>query len=302
MNLTKSPVLFDELNHTYTLDGKELSGVTSLLSRQLFADKYSGIPDDVLAKAAEYGSNVHERIELSDTFGGSDDDTIVKVYRELKAQHGLSTLANEYLVSDNDYIASSIDIVFEGDSETYVDITDTKTTSKLDDDYLMWQLSIYAYLFELQNPGIKVRKLYALWLPKPQYGSPMLKEVPRIDAETVKALIEADKRGEQFIPPPTLTTTQSLTIKEQVISEVIRLDRELKALEAKKAELQAGLLALMKTAGIQSWKCEQLSLSVKAASTRISIDSALLKEKYPKVYQECAKLSQVKESLTIKVL
>lgn len=297
MNLVKSPVLFDELNHTYTLDGKELSGVTALLSRQPFSDKYSGIPEDVLAKAAEYGSNVHERIELSDTFGGSDDDAIVATYRRLKEQHGLTTLANEYLVSDNDYIASSIDIVFEG-----YDLCDAKTTSRLDEEYLMWQLSIYAYLFELQNPGKKAGKLYALWIPKPQYGSPALKEVPRIDAETVKALIEADKRGEKFIPPPTLTTTQSLTIKEQVISEVVRLDRELKALEAKKAELQAGLLTLMKGAGIKTWKCEQLSLSVKAASTRISIDSALLKEKYPKVYQECVKISPVKESLIIKVL
>lgn len=297
MNLVKSPVLFDELNHTYTLDGKELSGVTALLSRQLFSDKYSGIPEDILAKAAEYGSNVHERIELSDTFGGSDDDVIVATYRRLKEQHGLTTLANEYLVSDNDYIASSIDIVFEG-----YDLCDAKTTSKLDEEYLMWQLSIYAYLFELQNPGKNAGKLYALWIPKPQYGSPALKEIPRIDAETVKALIEADKRGEKFIPPPTLTTTQSLTIKEQVISEVVRLDRELKALEAKKAELQSGLLNLMKSAGIKTWKCEQLSLSVKNPSTRISIDSALLKEKYPKIYQECAKLSQVKESLTIKIL
>lgn len=297
MNLVKSPVLFDELNHTYTLDGKELSGVTALLSRQLFSDKYSGIPEDILAKAAEYGSNVHERIELSDTFGGSDNDAIVATYRRLKEQHGLTTLANEYLVSDNDHIASSIDIVFEG-----YDLCDTKTTSKLDEEYLMWQLSIYAYLFELQNPGKKAGKLYALWIPKPQYGSPALKEIPRIDAETVKAIIEADKRGEKFIPPPTLTTTQSLTIKEQVISEVVRLDRELKALEAKKAELQSGLLNLMKSAGIKTWKCEQLSLSVKNPSTRISIDSALLKEKYPKIYQECAKLSQVKESLTIKIL
>lgn len=297
MNLVKSPVLFDEFNHTYTLDGKELSGVTSLLSRQLFSDKYSGIPDDVLAKAAEYGSNIHERIELSDTFGGGESDDIVNAYRKLKAEHGLTTLANEYLVSDNDYIASSIDIVFEG-----YDLCDAKTTSKLDEEYLMWQLSIYAYLFELQNPGKKAGKLYALWLPKPQYGTPMLKEVTRIDAETVKALIEADKRGEKFVPPPTPAIAQSLAIKKQVIAEVVSIDRELKALEAKKSELQAGLLTLMKNAGIKSWKCEALSLTVKNASTRVNIDSALLKEKYPKVYQECAKLSQVKESLTIKIL
>lgn len=297
MSLAKSPVVFDELNHTYTLENKTLSGVTSLLSRQLFASKYDGIPEEVLAKAAEYGSNIHERIELSDCLGVGDDDPIVEVYRRLKSENGLKTLANEYLVSDNDHVASSIDIVFEG-----YHLCDVKTTSQLDKDYLSWQLSIYAYLFELQNPGKTAGKLLALWLPKPQYGVPTLIEVPRIDRDIVAALIAADKAGEQFAPSPVLRVEQSLAIKEQVIDAIIELDRELKALEAKKKELQSGLLSLMREAGIKSWKCEKLSLSVKDASTRINIDSTLLKEKYPKIYQECVKLSQVKESLTIKVL
>ena len=55
ITLNKSQVVFSELDHTYTLDGKSLSGVTSILNRQLFADKYSGISDEVLNKAAEYG-------------------------------------------------------------------------------------------------------------------------------------------------------------------------------------------------------------------------------------------------------
>mgnify|MGYP003319148010 CR=1 FL=1 len=46
--LVKSGALFDSEHHTYTLDGKQLSGITSLLDRQLFKDKYSGIPKEVL--------------------------------------------------------------------------------------------------------------------------------------------------------------------------------------------------------------------------------------------------------------
>ena len=51
--LVKSGVVFDSEHHTYTLDGKQLSGITSLLDRQLFKDKYSGIPEDTLRKAAK---------------------------------------------------------------------------------------------------------------------------------------------------------------------------------------------------------------------------------------------------------
>ena len=299
--LKKSPVVFDEINHTYTLNCKSLSGVTSLLSRQMFADKYNDIPDEVLQRAAEYGSNVHERIELSDVLGGGDTDDIVALYRKIKAENDLTTLANEYLVSDEDYIASSIDIVFEGDDETYVDITDIKTTSKLDREYLSWQLSIYAYLFELQNPGIKVRNLYALWFPKPQYGTPALVMIQRIPTEIILELIETDKRGEKYSPPLIEVTETSLAIPTKAIDEVVNTINQLKKLEAKKAELQAGLLAKMNEAGIQSWKCDRLSLSLKRSSTRESVDSAILKEKYPDIYNECVKRSSVKESLNIKI-
>ncbi len=44
--LVKSSVVFDELSHTYNYMGCRLSGITSLLHRTLFADKYTGISPD----------------------------------------------------------------------------------------------------------------------------------------------------------------------------------------------------------------------------------------------------------------
>jgi hypothetical protein len=64
MKLNQSSVIFDQHAHTYTLNGKTLSGVTSLLNRQLFKDKYTGISEELLAKAASRGSLIHETIEL----------------------------------------------------------------------------------------------------------------------------------------------------------------------------------------------------------------------------------------------
>jgi hypothetical protein len=186
--LIRSSVLFDELSHTYSFMGANLSGVTSLLHRTLFADKYNGISAEVLAKAAEYGHNIHEQIELVDTLGVSSENPAVQDYIKIKEANSLSTLCNEYLVSDEMYIASSIDIVFDDYS-----LADIKTTSRLDMEYLSWQLSIYAYLFEMQNPTLKVPRLYAIWLPKPRYGKSMIVEVQRKPVEAIKVLIAWDK-------------------------------------------------------------------------------------------------------------
>ncbi len=52
---------FIEETHTYLLDGKPLPGVTSLLKP---LQDFSGIPPHILAKACQFGTNVHKTVEL----------------------------------------------------------------------------------------------------------------------------------------------------------------------------------------------------------------------------------------------
>lgn len=195
MKLNHSKVEYREAEHEYWLGNIQLQGITGILRRQLFSDKYSGIPEGVLAKAAEYGSRVHADIEICDALDVNNGQPHIVEYLEIKKKHNLVTIENEYLVSDNINYASPIDLIFEG-----YDLADIKTTSKLDKEYVSWQLSIYAYLFELQNPGLKAGNLYALWLPKPRYGKPKLVGVDRIASPIISKLLECDARGEQFLP------------------------------------------------------------------------------------------------------
>ena len=292
--LNKSQVVFNELDHTYTLDGKSLSGVTSILNRQLFADKYSGISDEVLNKAAEYGKGIHESIELYDSLGIGEDEDAVKAYIKLCQKEGLTRLDNEYLISDNDYVASSIDVVFDDCS-----LADIKTTSHLDEEYVSWQLSIYAYLFEKQNPDLQANRLLAIWIPKARYGKPKVVEVSRKPVSEVIRLIEADKAGQQYVP--SVASSTEITIANEVIQEVIRIERELKELKDKQTELREGLLKQMQDHNIKSFKTDGLSLTRKLATTKTSLDSKMLQEKYPEIYNECLKTSEVKESLLIKI-
>lgn len=163
-----SLVDFFEKDHLYmNKDGKILIGVTSILGQTIFKDKYLNVPEYILNKAAEYGTMVHAKCEEHDIFGGSDC-VEVDNYIKIKEENSLITIDNEYLVSDNIRVATMIDIIFES-AENSVHLADIKTTSNLDKEYLSWQLSICAWLFEMQNPDINVDKLFGIWLRKEKY-------------------------------------------------------------------------------------------------------------------------------------
>lgn len=55
IQLKQSGVVFNPEDHTYFLDGKELSGITGMLERQLFPGTYDGIPEAIVRQAAGYG-------------------------------------------------------------------------------------------------------------------------------------------------------------------------------------------------------------------------------------------------------
>ena len=57
-------VVFNAEHHTYTLDGKELSGITSIISKYIFPDMYSNVSESVLETARQRGSIVHSELEM----------------------------------------------------------------------------------------------------------------------------------------------------------------------------------------------------------------------------------------------
>lgn len=178
--LVKSPVTFRESDHTYWLAGRQLHGVTSTIIRTAFPGKYDGIPKAVLDNAASKGHAIHEEIEYHDRFGTMPDTPRLQRYEALKTAHGLTVVENEYLVSDNETFASSIDIVM-ADADDNVCLVDTKTTYTLDKQSTALQLSVYRRFFEAQNPGLKVARLYALWLPQRDETIAELTELQPVD-------------------------------------------------------------------------------------------------------------------------
>lgn len=289
MKLTYSPVRFDSDTHTYTLDGKELSGITSLLDRQLFKDKYSGIPDEILQKAAERGTLIHQQCEMADEgFPVTSEEAMN--YMLLKQKYNLRHEESEYLVSDNENYASCIDKVYRYDESTFF-LGDIKTTYKLNKEYVQWQLSIYAYLFEKQNQGAKVSSIFAIWLRGTTH---QLVELERIPDEKVERLLYCDSHGIQYTENLPVVTSEAEKL-------IIDIESQLKALTEKKKAIQEAIMMAMVKAGSYSYKSDRISITRKTASTRKSFDKERFDKDYPNVYDNYIKESPVSESLLIKI-
>ena len=307
--MKESRVVFNQEHHTYTIDGRELSGVTPIVA-WLFPNTYKGIPQSVLDAAANYGTMIHEKCELADSMGIVDDD-IVRAYCGLLKEKGLPVRASEFLVSDERNVASCIDKVFEDDS-----LGDIKTTSKVHTLNVQVQLSIYAFLYEWQT-GRKVNKLYLIWLPKPQYGQPEIRELERIAEDWCQEAIERYVAG--VSPAQSLAELAAMGFLdnveqkerkagdvperwEETINELIMIKKQLDVLTEREKEIKGSLMMAMQQMGDDKWSSDLIQISRRAASERVSIDTKALQEKMPEVYESFKKVTKVAESITYKVL
>lgn len=300
MDLIKSSVLFDKDTHTYTTpEGVRLQGITGIIERQLFPDKYSGVPEFVMKRAAERGSFVHEVCELVDDLDIDHESEEARNYQKIKESYGLQYEASEYLVSDNEHFASCIDKVYrESDSE--FSLSDIKTTYKLDKEYVRWQLSIYAYLFEKQNHGCKVVRLFAIWL---RGSISELLEVERIPDGIIIELLSAEIEGRKFINPyavPSVKTDMPLKYREMEDS-IIEITEQAKYWSERKKDLTDGVMKEMVKAGAYSWKGESVSFIRKKDSIRRTFDREAFERDYPGVYDKYLVDTPVCGSITLKV-
>lgn len=295
--LKECDVVFNEDLHTYTLNGTELSGVTALLHRTLFRDMYSGISKEVLDKAARRGTFVHKLVENFHTEDVNFGDIELEEYINTAGDLADCWLASEYLVSDRKRYASKIDLVYYQDKRFI--LADIKTVSKLDTsyiDYCSWQLSIYAYLFERQNPRRAVSRLCVIWLPKS--GKPKLVDVERKSDTEIENLFAADEQGTLLEYNSEVVTLPVKAEREaEITSVVFRIAQLQKVYDGIKREL----LELMQRENLLEARIGSMRLTRKAAYEREGIDTKKLKEREPLIAEKYKKTTKVAESLLIKI-
>lgn len=296
-SLVKSGVVFTDNPHGYHLPVEggsiELKGITGILHEHLFPDMYYSISEEVLAKAAARGTVIHENCRAYDLLGVEASDEAVH-YAKMMSEGNFQAFAHEYTVSDEKYVASNIDVVAEKDGD--IVLMDIKTTSRLNDEYLSWQLSIYKYLFELQNPELKVKELYGIWLPQERYGKPKIIKVAEVPTAEVKKLLECDAKGEKYSPIVGTKITTDIVAMQQTITSVFR---ELKETEKKKKSIMDALYTIMEANDIKKWECDDFSVSRVLPTSKTSFDSAKFRKDHADLYEQYQKTSKVAGTVRI---
>lgn len=295
-------VYFEPVSHSYLLDGDELLiGVTSLMNKHGLSPDYSNVPKKVLENAAAEGTAIHNEIEAY--YEGRT--ALNTPLTEEIAGLGLNFVSAEYLVSDNELTASSIDLVFKGQKKGEYDLVDIKTTQKMHRRSLEWQLGIYAYLFTLQNPGTTIGSCYCMHVDKKRrklIGLVPIEPVSRDDVQDLLScerdgLVYMDNREKDGVP---VLTDAELSAYIDAQATIAEMRENIKSLEAAFKEYDSKVLDYMEGRGLDELDTRGGTFKVVKAHTRSTVDSSLLEKKFPNAYALCRKETQVKSRLTFK--
>lgn len=291
-------VSFEDITHTYLLNDEVfLMGVTSLMKKHDLAPNYADVPEEVLRKAAERGSKVHKDIE--DYCNGKLG---VVITPELRAfiKCGIKWVANEYLVSDNKLVASSIDIVADAGNGK-VNLIDIKTTSVLHTEPLSWQLSIYAYLFKLQNPDIEIEGLYGLHIKN---GKAQMVPVERKDESQIIELLKCEEEDLPFFPEVQelpQETQQMLTRLKDATDKITLIKASLKEVEELKKTIEQGIIAEMERKALKTLENGPVKVTYVAPYTKEGVDTKKLQEVMPEIYERYKKVTNVSAGIKVTI-
>ena len=296
-------VFFEPLSHTYLMGDKELIGVTSLMAKHGLSPDYSGIPKATLMKAAEEGTAIHKEIEDYDNGVSVLRTPLIEEYAKLCQENGLIFARNEYLISDDELVASSIDGVYG--PENAISIVDYKTTQKVHRRSLEWQLGIYRVLFERQT-GLKVANCYCLHIDKKERTIKGLVPIEPVSEAEVDALLLAEKEGRIYIdqyeePSAELVLTDAeLTAYVTQQNEIARLKEQINGIEETLKSLDNRVKDYMISNGLEKLEGGGGVFTLKKAYERTAVDTARLKKMQPGIYEQYKKTTTVAASLTFK--
>lgn len=287
-------VEFDKELHIYTYKGKQLQGITGMISKHLFPDMYSNVPEHILKNAAEKGTKIHEDLATTDIFLTSETFEQAS-YLELKDKYSIDVLDNEYFVTDYKHFATAIDKVAKIDNEYY--LIDVKTTYVLNKEYLSWQLSIGHYLFERVNPSIKIKGYKAIWVKDSVCTLHDIEPIPQVEVEK---LLDAEISGKlyQNFQVSTIESNKALMLIEQI--ELI----EYQAKEAKKKQesLREELAKMFDSLGVVKWETSNFQVTKTSDYIRNSFDTKAFEKEHPELYEQFKKETKVKGSVKFKLL
>lgn len=304
IELKPSDVIFDEEKHEYWLNGQQLQGITEPIKQMLHPDLYAGIPLSIIRKAGEYGKAVHHDIYDFDHNFINSGTVEVQDYISLCKAHGLVHEASEYTVTDGKHFASNIDKIYRVSDDT-VSIGDIKTYGVLTPEKLelaRYQLSTYAWMLQLQNPKLKIDRLFILHIRNKVTASGKVEHIAsivflnRVPSFICEELLECYLNGTAFMNPydiPSDIASEGTHIRE-LIETKERVETELN-------DIKKRIYSTMETMDVKTWITDDgLRLTRKLPTQRSSFNLSLYKQENPTIeFENYMKVSTVAGSLLI---
>ena len=333
IQLVQSQVKFSENPHGYFLQGVRLSGITTLIKAAtglgVYEDASDYVKEFLIPKAGEKGTAVHNSIEKYDKTGEkiTEYDLPLNGHLDVSAQlenyimlrEGFDPVDNEYTVSDNLMYASNIDNVWQKKDTGGIWLVDTKTNN-LDlypggegalIEYLSWQLSCYAYLFEMQNPTLKVEGLLGNWFrdkqckqwPIERKDDSLIKELLDIEYELTEhgfVYDVGDKSRFAYAGTAVSVQEQSL-IPQHVVNIIATILEEEKAAKERLEALKTQLKNAMLEHGIKSWDGGKFTATIAKDSVTNTFDTTRFKKEHADLYEQYIRQSVRQGAFTLKL-
>ena len=293
--MPKSKIKFDASTHTYTLGGKELISVTTLLKKHGLVADVSHIDEGVLRRAGERGTAIHAELENFVKTGDMGFTQEVEWFKEWVDENRANQMQAEQIVH-NDLVAGTVDLTGILAEDTFF-IADFKTASKLDKQGVRWQLSLYAYL--LNVPQELCSNLIALHFTPDGMKEIYLDPIP---AEEIEKLLDAERNFQLY-------QQQLITLDELELEEVKEFERQYLILDSLEAQIKAhkdyvhkmflAKFEQYKDHGLDAFETEHVRFKYVAEHDKAHFDKTALKKKYPQIYAEFDGKTKVKPSLRI---
>ena len=287
-----------------------------------------GVPQTVQTVRTKYGCEKRDNVRYVDeTWDVSHE---LMCYIEHRDKCGFEPLANEHTVSDENKWASQIDNIWLRKETGGIWLVDTKTNNidlyptcgyfrdnefmsgkEALKEYLSWQLSIYAELFERENPEMKVEGLACNWLRKDDAAFWVIERKSRA---LVKELLTTDyiftDNGPTYFhhdpsvfgisSTPAVVEEKVPVVPEDVVGYIADLLKEEAELKAKMDAAKKALRAAMEENQVKSFKCDRFTASLSADSTTTAFDTTAFKKAHPDLYKSFLVEKTRKGSFTLK--
>lgn len=92
-----------------------------------------------------------------------------------------------------------------------------------------------------------------------------------------------------------------ITIEESIVNKIKEFNKLKKEIEYQEKLLKDGLMKAMEAVGKKNFAMNGLSATIKAGSTRTSIDTTRLKSECPDIWEAYSKTTEVKPSIVLTI-